>query len=318
MLTFFKKRTLLKKLRHRLKQLLWIKKKRRNLTSSIKEMLNKDIEKISGLLEKGYSSSYGNLRETFEQINKKMKKEYSELRQNTVAEIVREYLPVIIFALTIKFFILGSYRVPSGSMMDNIFIGDNLFVIMCRYGLHIPFTDGQFVEFDDPDRGDIITFTGPPPERRALVKRVIGIPGDKIRLTSKSIFVNDKELSREYIKDFTYTSSGGMKVVTEKYRETNTDGDSYNVLYIKQIKGELRKRLESFCKYCQREFIVPERKYFVMGDNRDDSSDSRHWGFVERRHLQGAPWFVWFSIQTGESVFNVIKFRPERIGTTIK
>ncbi len=318
MLNFFKKRTLLKKLRHRLKQLSWIKKKRSAITPSVKDMLNKDIENVSELIEKGYSSSHEKLKDMHKQINKKMKKEYSDLKQNVALEIVREYLPVIVFALTIKFFILGSYRVPSGSMMDNIFIGDNLFVIMCRYGLHIPFTDGQFVEFDDPGRGDIITFTGPPPERNALVKRVIGVPGDKIRLTSKSIFVNDKKISREYLEDFTYTSSGGVKVVAEKYKETNTDGDSYNVLYIKQIKGDLRKRLESFCKYCQREFIVPERKYFVMGDNRDDSSDSRHWGFVERRHLQGTPWFVWFSIQTGGSVFDVVKFRPERIGTTIK
>jgi len=308
-------RKLIKKIDYRKRQLEWIKRKRKALPENVEKKLATSLEEITAA-EKTFKKSpkLENLQKVSYELEHRFKMTFNKYKQNAIWELFDELWLVVLIALILKFFVIGSYRVPSGSMVDTIKIGDNLFVAMFVHGLTFPFAEGQFVEFLDPDRGDIITFTEPNPGKKALVKRVVGIPGDTIFISGTDLFVNGKKLEREFSEKITYTSSKGKVVQATQYVETNEEEDSYKVQYNENISETLRKEMESYCTYCNKSFTVPSRSYFVMGDNRDDSLDSRYWGFVPRENIQGKPLFVWFSVQFGESIFDVVEFRPFRIG----
>lgn len=308
-------RKLIKKIDYRKRQLEWIRKKRKALPENVEKKLTTSLEEIMDV-EKTFKKKpdLEKLQKVSYELEHRFKMTFNKYKQNAVWELFDELWLVVIIALILKFFVIGSYRVPSGSMVDTIKIGDNLFVAMFVHGLTFPFASEQFVEFMDPDRGDIVTFTEPNPQKKALVKRVIGIPGDTIFISGTDLFVNGKKIEREFVEKVTYTSSKGKVIEGTEYIETNEEGDSYKILINENIPQDLRKEMESYCTYCNKSFTVPTRSYFVMGDNRDDSLDSRYWGFVPRENIQGKPLFVWFSIQFGDSIFDIVEFRPFRIG----
>lgn len=316
-----KTKKLLKKLAIQGNRLEWIKKKRTNLPEQIEKKLDANISMISNIFaekEKNLSE-YEKVKKALGETNYNFEHYFNKYRQSTFMELVNELWLVVVIALVLKFFVIGSFRVPTGSMVDTIEIGDNLFVAMFYYGLTMPFASSQFVEFADPKRGDIITFTEPGPDKKALVKRVIGVPGDTVFLTGKDVYVNGKKLYREETGKLKYTSSRGDSETTTQFIERDEAGNNYKVIYNDRLSDEQRTEIEErHCTYCNRSFTVPSRSYFVMGDNRDDSLDSRYWGFVPRENVQGKPLFVWFSVQFGQSVFDVIDFRPGRIGHVFK
>lgn len=314
----YKTKKLLKKLAVRLLQLQWIQKKRKNLPDDIKKKVDANIDKITALKKTGSTPSYDDVRRTLGETEYNFSHFFNRYKQNPVAELFDELWLVVLIALLLKFFVIGSYRVPTGSMVDTINIGDNLFVSMFSYGLTLPFANSQFVEFRDPKRGEIITFIEPGPEKKALVKRVIGVPGDTIFISGKDIYINDKKLEREKIGKVSYTSSRGEVKNTTQYTETDSDGRSYNVIFNDDFNDAIRAKVESQCPYCARSVKIPPRYYFVMGDNRDDSFDSRFFGMVPRSNVQGKPLFVWFSIQFGSSIFDIVDVRLERIGHVFK
>ena len=332
MLGKLKLRKLLKKLAIQGNRLEWIKKKRKNLPEQTEKKLDENIRKISEVFEEknklkesGGTVKSGDSKLSPEYIGKllgetsyNMEHYFKQFRQNALGELFDELWLVVLVALILKFFVIGSFRVPTGSMVDTIEIGDNLFVSMFYYGLTLPFAESQFVEFADPKRGDIITFTEPGPEKKALVKRVIGVPGDTIFIHGKEIYVNGHKLVREETGKVSYYSSRGRIEETTQYEETDENGNTYKIIYNDSFNDELREQINAKCPYCNRSFTVPERNYFVMGDNRDDSLDSRFWGFVPRGNIQGKPLFVWFSVQFGNSVFDVKELRLNRIGHVFK
>lgn len=299
-------------------QLAWMIKKQKNLPQNQREGIEKLLANTNKLLANAETNS-NNFKELRKTLDVAVTKTYKKWKQNIVTQTFDELWLVILIALIVKFFFLGSFRVPSGSMMDSILIGDNLFVLMNRYGLTIPFSDRQFVSWGSPDRGDIITFTEPTPERKALVKRVVGLPGDKILVSASTLRVNGKDVTRIKKEDFSYTDNQGRIVDTVRYTETNIDGKQYDILLKKDVTDNQRLQFEQqYCKYCGIEFTVPDGHYFTMGDNRDNSYDSRFWGFVPRNFLQGSPLVIWFSIQFGDSLFDVVSFKPLRVGHIIR
>ena len=324
---------LLKKLAIYGNRLQWIKKKRKNLPEQTEKKLDENIKKISDIFEEKNKlrENGGKLPQTEDsklsleyvkkalgETNYNMDHYFKKYKQSTAGELFDELWLVVLVALILKFFVIGSFRVPTGSMVDTIEIGDNLFVSMFYYGLTLPFAESQFVEFADPKRGEIITFTEPGPDKKALVKRVIGVPGDTIFITGKNIYVNGKKLEREEVGKVGYYSSRGRIEETTQYTETDENGNSYKVIYNDSFTDEIREQVNTRCPYCNRSFTVPERNYFVMGDNRDDSLDSRYWGFVPRGNVQGKPLFVWFSIQFGNSPLDIKELRLDRIGHFFK
>ncbi|MCK5808311.1 signal peptidase I [bacterium] len=315
---WYLKRQHTKAINGRKQQLSWMLRKQKELPQKIAEEIKKLLVGTEKLLNNPETTA-SNLKALQEKLDGAVTKTYREWKQNIVWQTFDELWLVIVLALIVKFFFLGSFRVPSGSMMDTILIGDNLFVLMNRYGLTIPFRDRQFVSWGTPDRGDIITFTEPTKDRKALVKRVIGLPGDKVFVSGTTLRINGKEATRVKKGEVSYTDSQGNAVETVQYREKNIDGKEYNVLFKKGVTDNNRLLFEQkYCRYCGIEFTVPEGHFFAMGDNRDNSYDSRFWGFIPRNFLQGTPLFVWFSIQFGDSIIDVEDFRPLRIGHIIK
>jgi signal peptidase I len=308
-------RKLTKKILNRKRQLLWIKKHRNNLTDPVEKKLSEQLDRIIEIEKKvGKQSIKSNdLERFYKELEYNFKKDFLLFKQNPLWELFDELWLVVLIALFLKFFVIGSYRVPTGSMVNTIEIGDNLFVAMFVYGLTLPFAKSQFVEFGNPDRGDIITFTEPGTDGKALVKRVIAIPGDTVLLSGDDIYINGEKLQRTIVEKRSYISSHGSEVSATRYEEMTHDGKKYSVLYHNSIDENEKKEFLRYCRYCNRTFTVPERSLFVMGDNRDDSLDSRIWGFVPRGNLQGKPLFVWFSVQLGKN-FEIIDLRLKRIG----
>jgi signal peptidase I len=209
--------------------------------------------------------------------NDQPRKKKSQLRDWSEALIV-----AAILALIIRTFVVQAFKIPSGSMEDTLLIGDHLLVNKFIYGLQVPFSDESVLSLRDPERGDIIVFEFPEDknksyfQRRDFIKRVIGLPGDKIEVRSKNVYVNgERYLTPEAVYkdgDLTVGPRDNMPLVT-----------------------------------------VPEDKYFVMGDNRDRSYDSRFWGFVDRSVIKGRAFIKYWSWDSD-------KFRPRwaRIGRMIE
>ncbi len=182
-------------------------------------------------------------------------------KKSVFLEYVEVLLIALLLALIIRTFAVQAYRIPSGSMLETLQIGDQLLVNRLAYGLFAPFKDDPLVSWSAPQRGDIIVFEYPLDPEVDFIKRVIGVPGDKIVMENKVLYVN------------------GVKM---------------NEPYAQHIDPDTRPRRDNFGP-----IEVPPGKYFVMGDNRDDSQDSRFWGFVGFNAIQGKAviiywsWFDW-------------------------
>ncbi len=224
---------------------------------------------------------------------------------------------IIVLVLAFRSVFFEPFKIPSGSMIPTLLIGDFILVNKFSYGFKVPFSDW----FTDPvyitgpgkpERGDVVVFKYPRNHDLNYIKRVIGLPGDTIEVVDKVVYVNGKPLYTE--------AMDGKKIMDdmdEKYK-------NYDFTFLKNKTGEHTHVTQlhndnAFSANFQR-ITVPANKYFVMGDNRDFSSDSRSWGFVPFENIKGEAILVWFSMSfptpwsTPEEGFS---FRPWRIGTLI-
>ncbi len=181
---------------------------------------------------------------------------------NPRAKVFKEYVEALIIALILAFFIrtfvVQAFKIPSGSMLDTLLIGDHLLVNKFKYGVRLPFTDMTVLPLSDPKFQDIIVFEYPQDPSKDFIKRVIGLPGDTIEIRDKVVYRNGQKLDEPYVQ--------------------HTDPRS--------LPGP-RDNMP--------EITVPVGKYFVMGDNRDESLDSRFWGTVDRGAILGKAWVIYWS-----------------------
>lgn len=204
--------------------------------------------------------------------------------------IIREYLETlviaVVLALFIRTFVVQAFKIPSGSMIPTLLIGDHILVNKFIYGIRLPFTDVVAIPLTQPERGDVIVFRFPKDESKDFIKRVIGIPGDKVEVRDKVLYVN---------------------------------GIEQNELYTNHARDELSMRImpdrDNFGPV-----NVPEHAYFVMGDNRDHSLDSRFWGFVDFSKIKGEAFLIYWSWDKERSVFDWLNgwTRWDRIGKMIR
>ncbi len=203
----------------------------------------------------------------------------------------------VILALIIRTFLFQAFKIPSGSMLDTLLIGDHLLVNKFIYGTQLPGSDERYLAIRDPERGDVIVFEYPHDtdnpdlsfwQRKDYIKRIIGVPGDVVELRQKKVYVNGElfRIPQEVHKD-SYTSQPASMCVFPF--------------------GSKR-----MCRDNMPEIIVPQNHYFVMGDNRDHSSDSRYWGYVPKTNIKGMAFIKYWS---WDSQANWPRF--ERIGDMI-
>lgn len=203
-----------------------------------------------------------------------------------VVEYAKSFFPVLAVVLVLRSFVMEPFQIPTGSMIPTLEVGDFILVNKYAYGLRLPVAGTKLVDVDDPQRGEVMVFI-PPHENKYYIKRVIGLPGDRIRYENKELYINGELIPREYAGPILVDTSQGM-LPGSLYRE-QVGGVEHDVQLI-DVVGSRNGRTS---------WIVPEGHYFMMGDNRDNSSDSREWGPVHESKIVGKALAVWMHKEPG-------------------
>jgi signal peptidase I len=197
-----------------------------------------------------------------------------------------EFFPVLLLVFVLRGFIVEPFRIPSNSMMPTLLTGDFILVSKFGYGINIPVLNKQIIEFNEPERGDVIVFRYPNYEKKDtyrgadFIKRIVGIPGDKITYRADHLRVNNKSIKYEDFADYQGVESGKLMTGFKHKREL-LGNNPHDILL---APNDFSKGIE---------VNVPEGHYFVMGDNRSRSSDSRFWGFVPKEYIIGRAFGIW-------------------------
>jgi signal peptidase I len=209
-------------------------------------------------------------------------------RKSTMREYAEAILVAVALTLVIRTFVIQAFRIPTGSMEDTLLVGDFLFVNKFLYGAPIPFTDARTPAIRQPRHGDILVFKYPKDPSRDFIKRVIGLPGDTIEIKDKTVYVNGEAQREPYVK---FSSS---RIQPKEYQNP--------VIYPPGAGNR-----DNYGPY-----VVPQGDYFMMGDNRDNSDDSRFWGPLDGHLIKGKALFIYWS-------WNKEKMRPRlsRLGRII-
>ncbi|MDX1442442.1 MAG: signal peptidase I [Gammaproteobacteria bacterium] len=212
----------------------------------------------------------------------------------TTVEYARSIFPVILVIFLLRSFVAEPFRIPSSSMLPTLEVGDFILVNKYEYGVRLPVLHDKVIDIGEPERGDVVVFRYPVNQKFDYIKRVVGLPGDRIIYRDKQLTINGEPVEQRFLEEIQLEAG----VTAEKFEEFL--GDSWHEL----LKVPGKRTREGGVE-------VPEGHYFVMGDNRDNSNDSRVWGFVPEENLAGRAFFIWMNWDFGEAP----KF--DRIGTTI-
>jgi signal peptidase I len=207
---------------------------------------------------------------------------FDEANEPVLVEYARSFFPVVLIVLVLRSFIAEPFRIPSASMMPTLLIGDFILVNKFTYGIRLPVINTKIVEMNSPARGDIVVFRYPNDPTVDYIKRVIGLPGDTIQYENKKLTINGKALDYKAAGTFQGVGQGEDMTGAEHWLEHLTQ-DTHSIL--------IRADSDS----AEGTYVVPKGQYFVMGDNRDNSNDSRYWGTVPEANLVGKAFFIWMS-----------------------
>jgi len=231
-----------------------------------------------------------------------------------IIDFCRSFFPVIFGVLVLRSFIAEPFRIPSESMLPTLIKGDFILVNKFSYGLRDPVFHHRFFGDGSPQRGDVVVFRWPRDPSSDFIKRIVGVPGDRLVYKDKTLYVNGEVAALE--ADGVYAASGSSSDVRYRMRET-INGVEHHILV------DPNRPVDSLCgpdssganqALCSgEELVLPPGQYFGMGDNRDGSFDSRGWGTIPERNLVGRAFFIWMS-------WDAQSKRPffSRIGTTIR
>jgi signal peptidase I len=233
----------------------------------------------------------------------KRKKRHSgkgELTLPMIVDYSRSFFPVLLVVFLLRSFLYEPFRIPSGSLEPTLLQGDFILVNKYDYGVRLPVLHKVIRPGSEPQRGDIIVFRWPPNPSFDFIKRVIGVPGDKISYINKELYINGNKIPQNFLANVTVNDDGGEPVHAIEKTE-DLLGVKHHI-YIDP--GKTGRDYQ--------DVIVPPGMYFVMGDNRDDSADSRFWGFVSDKDIVGKAVLIWMSWDSPAT--NV---RWNRLGTSI-
>lgn len=203
-------------------------------------------------------------------------------RDPILIEYSKAFFPVILIVFVLRSFVVEPFRIPSGSMLPSLYIGDFILVNKFVYGIRLPVIDEKVVGISAPERGEVMVFRFPHDESINYIKRVVGLPGDQIEYRDKQLIINGDTVDREQAPDDVLDNLERNAATLDHFLESL--GDIEHSILVDTNKPSTNMR-----------FSVPEGHYFVMGDNRDYSNDSRYWGFVPEENIIGKAFFIWFS-----------------------
>ena len=203
-------------------------------------------------------------------------------QEPVLVEYARSFFPIVLIVLVLRSFIIEPFRIPSGSMMPTLLIGDFILVNKFVYGVRLPVLNTKVWSVGEPQRGDIVVFRFPSNPSLDYIKRVIGLPGDSIKYIAKQLYINGKKIKETPLGRYHGVGQGA-----------NMTGAIHLVEDLPNVEHEILIMPER--PALNGEFIIPEGHYFVMGDNRDNSNDSRYWGMVPEANLVGRAFFIWMN-----------------------
>ena len=223
------------------------------------------------------------------------------LRQPTWIEYSGSFFPVIALVFFLRSFLYEPFKIPSSSMVPTLLIGDLILVNKFTYGIRLPVIDRKVIDVGDPQRGDVMVFRYPKDMTQNYIKRVIGVPGDKITYENKRLTVNGQAVGYTALDDYLDDDS----TVYHKQLDENLVGVQHRILNNEGVPAVNTAGVRDFphkdaCSYLYDgngfTCVVPAGNYFMMGDNRDNSEDSRYWGFVPNQNIVGKAFFVWMNL----------------------
>lgn len=216
-------------------------------------------------------------------------------------EYSKSFFPVILVVFLLRSFLVEPFKIPSGSMIPTLQVGDFILVNKFVYGIRLPIISKKLIQVNSPSRGDVMVFHYPENPSLDYIKRVVGLPGDHIRYRNKKLFVNDVVQEQRPEGDYNYVETALNFVHTERFREMLTvqghailvNPDAPNIHLGAVAEFPHREN----CTYSEEEVSckVPAGHYFMLGDNRDNSRDSRYWGFVPDNMIVGKAFMIWMN-----------------------
>ena len=238
-----------------------------------------------------------------------------DAREPLLVEYAKSFFPVILVVFGLRSFLVEPFKIPSGSMMPTLLIGDFILVNKYTYGIRLPVINKKIVQLNNPERGDVMVFRYPADPSLDYIKRVIGVPGDVVEYRNKQLSVNGQPVRATSTGTYSYVGNG-LNYITAMVYDEHLNGTGHTMMTEPGKPAVYPPQVMDFpyrenCSYnadgegfvCK----VPEGQYFMMGDNRDASNDSRYWGFVPDRNIVGKAFFIWMNFDD----FG-------RIGTTIR
>jgi signal peptidase I len=217
-----------------------------------------------------------------------------------IVEYAKSFFPIILAVLIVRSFLIEPFRIPSASMVPTLRIGDFILVNKFDYGVRLPVLNSKIIEIGKPKRGDVVVFRYPPKPQIDYIKRVVGLPGDHVQYIDKIVYINGQAMVQQpqfKTGDLLGIVAAKDSVLTEQLGGVNHD----------MAISPGRQRI-------QVDIVIPDGEYFVMGDNRDNSSDSRFWGTVPEANLVGKAFYIWMSWDCNASK---ICINSKRIGNSI-
>jgi signal peptidase I len=226
------------------------------------------------------------------------KKRKEEAKQPWWVEYSVSFFPVILVVFVLRSFLVEPFKIPSGSMIPTLLIGDFILVNKFTYGIRLPVVNVKLIELGSPKRGDVMVFRYPADPSLDYIKRVVGLPGDRIEYRDKELRINGKPVPRRPLGD--YQSRERLQYFP-RFLES-FDGAGHEIILEKEAPGFVMRGMDfrhsGNCDYNSGGVVctVPAGHYFMMGDNRDNSSDSRVWGFVPDANIVGKAFFIWLNL----------------------
>jgi signal peptidase I len=216
-------------------------------------------------------------------------------------EYAKSFFPVILIVFCIRSFLIEPFKIPSGSMIPTLQVGDFILVNKFTYGIRLPIINQKIVRLNEPQRGDVMVFRYPEDPTLDYIKRVVGLPGDTVEYRNKRLWINGVEQAQVANGDYNYVEAGMRFVHTEKRIESlgerkhavlvNPQMPTLHLGSVAEFNGREQCVYDNEMVRCK----VPEGQYFMMGDNRDNSRDSRYWGFVPDKQIVGKAFFIWMN-----------------------
>ena len=242
-----------------------------------------------------------------------LRKQRGESAEPVVVEMARSFFPVILIVFLLRSFLYEPFKIPSESMLPTLQVGDFILVNKFTYGVRLPVINKKIVETGTPQRGDVMVFRYPEDPAKDFIKRVVGTPGDKIAYLKKRLTVNGKEVDMQSLGTATEVDQRLGLRRFESFREKFADKE-HSILLNPDAIGVNLAGVRQFpnrnnCEYNNDGVVctVPAGHYFMMGDNRDNSDDSRYWGFVPEENIVGKAVLVWMNFSSLKRVGSSIE-----------